>query len=381
MSLFGCKQASVSGEAHPQPPAKVQNGGLKESDLAQIVLTPQAETRLGIELSEVAYRPAPQLRTYSGEITLPPGAALTVTAPLAGTLAPAGEQPAAPGSLVKADQVIFVLKPLAPLQRDLRANVEAEVNAAQARAEAARSRAERAERMLKDQVGSVRAVETAKEELKVAETALDAARKKLDQLERTPLDADVNLRVKTPHGGLLRQLHATAGQTVSSGAPLFEVAQLDRVWVRVPVYSGEIQQLARGAGAEVRSLGGALINRNARPVAAPPSADPFAATSDLYFDLPNPAMTLRPGERVSAALAVAGETKSLQAPLKAVVYDAHGGAWVYQSLGKGAYLRRRVEVRTVRNGVAFLSRGPESGSRVVTDGAAELFGTEFGAGK
>ena len=30
---------------------------------------------------------------------------------------------------------------------------------------------------------------------------------------------------------------------------------------------------------------------------------------------------------------------------------------------------------------AVLAQGPAPGTRVVTDGAAELFGTEFGAGK
>jgi len=68
-------------------------------------------------------------------------------------------------------------------------------------------------------------------------------------------------------------------------------------------------------------------------------------------------------------------------PWSAVVHDAHGGAWVYQSLGQGAYRRRRVEVRSVRNGAAFLARGPEAGAKVVSAGAAELIGAEFGPGK
>ena len=44
-------------------------------------------------------------------------------------------------------------------------------------------------------------------------------------------------------------------------------------------------------------------------------------------------------------------------------------------------MRRPVEVRDVVDRVAVLARGPAPGTRIVTAGAAELFGTEFGPGK
>ena len=64
-----------------------------------------------------------------------------------------------------------------------------------------------------------------------------------------------------------------------------------------------------------------------------------------------------------------------------MLYDAHGGTWVYQKAGAHAYHRRRVEVKTVVDSLAVLAGGLEPGTEVVTDGAAELFGTEFGIGK
>ena len=68
-------------------------------------------------------------------------------------------------------------------------------------------------------------------------------------------------------------------------------------------------------------------------------------------------------------------------PASAIVYDYHGGAWIYVKTAPGTFVRQRVEVaRTVRTGVV-LTRGAEPGAQVVTAGVAELFGTEFGAGK
>jgi hypothetical protein len=66
---------------------------------------------------------------------------------------------------------------------------------------------------------------------------------------------------------------------------------------------------------------------------------------------------------------------------KAVPHDIHGGTWVYENIAPQQYARRRVEVRRVVKSLAVLVRGPTVGAKVVTAGAAELFGTEFGTGK
>ena len=72
---------------------------------------------------------------------------------------------------------------------------------------------------------------------------------------------------------------------------------------------------------------------------------------------------------------------SLQVPAAAILYDTNGGTWVYERTAEHKYTKRRVEVSRTVNGVAHLRRGPAPGAAVVTDGAAELWGTEFGTGK
>jgi hypothetical protein len=68
-------------------------------------------------------------------------------------------------------------------------------------------------------------------------------------------------------------------------------------------------------------------------------------------------------------------------PLTALLVDHSGGTWVYQRLDSLSFARRRVEVARVAGDRAVIIRGITAGSLVVTAGAAELFGTEFGAGK
>jgi len=306
-----------------------------------------------------------------------------VSSPVAGTLAAPLEGLPAPGARVRGGQAVFRVMPLVAAQRDLRVSVESEVATAQARMEAARARAERAERMLRDQTGSLKVLETAREELKVAEAALQAARARLAQIERAPLAADVTVTIAAPQDGLLRQVQAAPGQIVPAGAPLFEVARLDVLWVRVPVYAGDLASLQPSAHALLRPINApsAGSSRQAQPVEAPPSADPTAATLDLYYRIDNRDLALRPGEKLSVALPVKGREKRLQVPWSAVLYDVHGGAWVYECVAPREFVRRRVEVDFVSGDVAVLTHGPKPDVQVVVAGAAELFGTEFGAGK
>ena len=377
----GCRDSTVSAVT-PVPPAKVANGGVKETDLATITLTEEAERRLGIETAAAEEKPGRRLDTWAGEVVVPPDQALLVTAPAAGTVVLAGSGFPPIGSPVRRGQVLLQLTPLVGAERDLRVSVESDVTAAQTRVDAARARYERSERLLKDRVGSVKAKEAAQEELALAETALAAARARLDRLNRIPLEADVKAAIPSPQDGILKKVHVAAGQMVPAGAALFEVERLSTVWIRVPVYTGEVGTLAPGAPAEVRPLNAdsRAASRQAAPVSAPPSADPLAATVDLYFALANPDLSLRPGQKLSVTLPRRGEVRGLTIPWSAVLYDIHGQAWVYENVAPRRFARRRVEVARVTGGSALVSRGLQPGVKIVTAGAAELFGTEFGAG-
>ena len=91
-------------------------------------------------------------------------------------------------------------------------------------------------------------------------------------------------------------------------------------------------------------------------------------------------MTLRPGERVLVELPLKSTETGLVVPESAVLYDIHGATWVYEDLGDNAYARRRIQIARHAGDRVIVSRGIGEGTKVVTAGAAELFGTEFGAG-
>jgi hypothetical protein len=67
-------------------------------------------------------------------------------------------------------------------------------------------------------------------------------------------------------------------------------------------------------------------------------------------------------------------------PAAAVFYAADGGAWVYTSPEERVYVRVPIKVAVIKSGVAQLTDGPALATKVVTQGVAQLFGTETGVG-
>jgi hypothetical protein len=67
-------------------------------------------------------------------------------------------------------------------------------------------------------------------------------------------------------------------------------------------------------------------------------------------------------------------------PDSAVMYVASGETYVYTSPNPRTFVRQPVDIDYIQGGLAVLKKGPPTGTQVVTVGAAELFGTEFGVG-
>jgi RND family efflux transporter MFP subunit len=379
LPVLGCGQKEQKTAA----PAKVE-GAKPEGQLATVTLTPEAEQRLGLAFAPAERKSVPHVRSVGGIVEAPPGRSLPISAPLAGTvIAPeSGAIPAA-GARVARGQVLFRLAPLPPADRELQLDkAREEVETATARLKAAREAAERAAKLREIGAGSVKAEQEAVSQRDQAQAALDAARSRRTFLSNTDLDSAARvasaLRVEAPRDGVLMDVTAAPGSIVMAGQTLGLVVADDVLWVRVPLYAGDLTSVARGAAASVTLLGESGTAHQATSVTAPPRADAAAATTDVWYALPAGVRNLRPGERVIVGLPLLTAEEALVVPWSAIVYDVEGGTWVYRVVKPHVYARTRVEVRHVYGGQAMLSRGPEPGTQVVTAGVAELFGTEFG---
>lgn len=318
LALLALSACSGPSDTHAAiKPAKVDPVA-HESELMRITLTPEAERRLGIAVAAAGPGRARDMVATHGEVVVPPatrGSVPITTATDLMTLA--ASQARADGDIARA--------------------------AAQARV--AQINARRADALVREEAGSVRARDDALAAAAVAQADLATAR---------------------------AQRHLL-------GAPVAALGRQSILWVRVPVLAADVTRIDRGAPATIRPLGEGARSLSGRPVAAPPSANITAGSIDLYYAIPN-TRALGVGQRVAVALpAVGNAAQGLAVPASAILHDAYGGEWVYVRTAPRRFERRRVQLAGIREGTAMLAMGLKPGDQAVTAGAAELFGTEFGA--
>jgi cobalt-zinc-cadmium efflux system membrane fusion protein len=373
LALTACVAPSAAPHAAP---ASVENP-ISETDLTRVRMHPEAVARLGIETTTVEAGAVADVRLVGGEVVIPPGRTLTVTAPVGGVVRFADRARWAPGSSVVAGETLLRLTAIAPVDRDVHARADREIAAAEAALVASEARVTRNEALMAERAGSARALEDAMLARDIARADLEAARTRAATVRRAPMLSDVTLAVRAPEDGIVRTSWATDQQAVAAGAPLLEVVAVDALEIRVPVYAGDLGRLTGGAARVRRN--GARESFEATPAAGPPTAEPDRMTVDRFYVAPTEA-GFAPGERVLMELPLREVADARTVPTGAIVYDAWGGTWLYRCDGEGDYVRLRVDVARRDGDRTVLARGPAIGTCVVSVGAAEIFGTEFPPG-
>lgn len=303
-------------------PAAAKPAAAVAHEAALLTLTLSAETQQRLALATATVRPGSlaRVRHSSGEVLAAPLAASGVPIDAGRNLATLGaQQTAADGELARAKAATAL----------------------------ARIAAGRSEALLGDGAGSARSRDEAAAALATAQAAEQAA-----------------LAQRTLLGPAIGALNGRA-----------------TIWLRVPIFATDAGRILRERNAEVRPLGDTgAAPRLARPVAATPSASFVAGTVDAYYAVDNRDQAYQLGQRVAVQLPLTGLANGLLLPASAIVRDIDGGEWVYRVVAAGQYRRTRVEIAHRDAGQALLSRGLADGDVVVSRGAAELFGSEFGAG-
>ena len=227
---------------------------VKEAQLTTVTLTRTRSGGWRSRPSRSSERAVPRTRTIGGEIMAPSGAALAITAPVAGTLQAASAVPAA-GSAVTRGQTLFRLVPIQPSERDAAVDAQQAVDTADgpARRRGAQGAARRAAGQ-----GRLRqppALEEAQAELAVAEAELKAARDRVGARRRAAGRRPAASSSRRPETAIVQNVHVREGQAVAAGASLIELVRLATVWVRVPIYAGEAGAIDTAAPAQVLMLG------------------------------------------------------------------------------------------------------------------------------
>jgi hypothetical protein len=89
-----------------------------------------------------------------------------------------------------------------------------------------------------------------------------------------------------------------------------------------------------------------------------------------------------PVRTAASATTAGGHKQALTViPVTALIYDPQGRPWTYTIVAPRTFVRHSVMIDRIDGKRVFLVSGPPPGTPVVTVGAAELLGTEYGVGE
>jgi RND family efflux transporter MFP subunit len=209
-------------------------------------------------------------------------------------------------------------------QRDL-ARAQADLGKAQANLGLARSNYQRDLEVFKPGYISQAAFDTTKAQLKVAEsevnayqatvTAFQAAVKQAESETHAAAALHNYTRIAAPMDGLITVRKAEVGTTLVPGSPIFQMVDLDTVWVAAWLDQSQIAQVKEGQKAAIRLRSG----RQYQGQVARLNAEADTATRELEVDvkfdhLPEPLVI---GEEAEVNIAT-GRIMALAVPLTAI---------------------------------------------------------------
>lgn len=174
------------------------------------------------------------------------------------------------------------------------------------------------------------------------------------------------LPIRSPVGGYVTWKGVVEGASVEPGTPLFEVADLSRVWAWANVYERDLALVETGAKATlvVSALPGRTFE--GKVTFLQPVIDPQTRTLRARIELPNPKLDLLPGMYADARI----ETKVREGvviPREALV-DTGDLQYVFVKVEDGRFQPRKVRAGPASDRALVILEGVEAGDEVVTSG-------------
>ena len=242
---------------------------------------------------------------------------------------------------------------------------EKDVNDARANLSQARTQYETSRKRLEDLQGFAR-----DQELKAAAAQRDAARGRLESAQ-----AQFGYsRITSPIDGVVTDLPLYAGEMPASGQPIVTVMDLSQVIARTHVSPAEAAELKVGADANVIGAGGAPIPGKVTQIS--PALDAANTTVEVWVQADNKDGALRPGTSLRVEMIARTVGNALVVPKTAVLTSPSGATFAIVIDKDDKPHRRKIAVGIRDSGKVQVTDGLESGQRVATTGAFELFKLE-----
>jgi membrane fusion protein, heavy metal efflux system len=174
--------------------------------------------------------------------------------------------------------------------------------------------------------------------------------------------------VRAVADGVVITRNVTVGQVVSTGDETFVTSNLRTVWVTASLDEKQIALVRPGAVATATIAGSPSTAFRGEVELIGDVVDPQTRTLPVRIVVPNPAMRLRPGMFVTAAIAGQSTRDAIFVPSDAL-QDINGFRVVFTTRDGTTFYARVVKTGTESNGMVEITDGLAASDRVVVKGA------------
>lgn len=309
--------------------------------------------------------------TATARLRARPDADVQLSAPAAGLLRPAARFPQI-GQSVKAGELIAWLTPLQGSDSDL-ASLQATAGKTQAVLQQARRERQRLQALYELEAIAHKRLQDAETAEQLATQDWQAANARLQGLAG---HGNGGIALRAPISGRIIQVSSQAGAYVQEGAPLFHVADTQRLWLEASVAENDVLRLGQPVAASFTLAGSTHATQlefgeHARLVAIGEQLDPATRTLPVIIEFEQPGR-LPLGMAAQARLYYPSAHEVVRVPASSVL-DESGSAVVYVQVASDIFQRRLVEVGARDGNQLAILSGLAAGERVVSQGGHLIY--------
>ena len=318
---------------------------LPEGVTARVVLAPSRVEQAGIKTVEVAYAPMTQAVTTLGYVAFDERRMASIVSKVPGKSRVEKLYINVTGENVDAGQ------PLAELYSpELSQAIQELLNATRRAAPSIEPQTEIGRSLGNDRHEMVRASAEKLKRWGITQAQIDEILAKGK--------ADFTFRILSPKSGHVFKKNVVEGQEVPEGYPMFEVIDLDTVWVQAQVYEHQLGPIHEGqaAVATVEAFPGESFSGQLEFIQ--PHLDPTTRTVEVRYTLQNPGHRLRPG--MFATVTLEHTSRRLARVSRPGRRAGVAGRWRFRSSERPD--RRRAEELPGHRGEAGVDGRPDPGA-------------------
>ncbi len=182
-----------------------------------------------------------------------------------------------------------------------------------------------------------------------------------------------NSILKAPSNGYIGMRNLEIGETSVPGVPVFNLVNINEVYVRVPVPENEINKIKKGQTASVAipALGSQIFTGKIEKIGV--IANPISKTYNININIRNQQKIIKPGMACNIVINTNSTKNNIAIPFSCVTKDDNGQSFVFivDPQSKIA-LKKLVELGAFINNKIEILSGISTGELVVTEGKQKL---------